>query len=242
MLRGCVLAACGGLALLMVSLPSASSAAATCSYGIPEDPRDRLRAEAAAADLILIGKVMSERLMTPEDRPVVLPAHIDAYESTVTTQAILVGDERQTEIRIAGLGFFAPDCSGGPRLLAGEQVMLFLYEWSYVARGGEVDAWFIGVAGGKVVLADEEARFDYGDGASETAGDAREFIESAARMVDASPEATAAALFAAGFRSESGRTPGDWLLISAGVVLLTATLAGASFGLGWRAAKRRYRG
>ncbi len=85
-----------------------------------------------------MGEVISERASAP-----------GPYESTIAIGATLKGSSTP-ELTLNELGFLDADCSGGPRLAAGERVLLFLYS-------GRGQLQVTGYEGGKYVLSKTEA-------------------------------------------------------------------------------------
>ena len=92
----------------------------------PGVPLPAVRFSSAASDegyqLVLLGEVLDEaRIQTGS------PSGREVFLSNVRTVVPMAGDALLTTVRVGPHGFGDPDCSGGPRLLPGEKVMLFLY-------------------------------------------------------------------------------------------------------------------
>jgi hypothetical protein len=92
-----------------------------CIIGPVPQPAERFAPAAspgvtgvAPKGIALLGLVLDE---TPVNR---------IFYSQVQTVLPLSGEGITPVVRIGPHGFGAPDCSGGPRLLAGEKVLLFL--------------------------------------------------------------------------------------------------------------------
>ena len=102
--------------------PTAAKPAAACSYGLPDDLLSALDQATNGAAIVVVGEVIDER--TIEQVP-----FREAYESTVRVVVAFKGSPER-EITLAPLGFLGADCSGaGPRLPAGERVLLFLNQY-----------------------------------------------------------------------------------------------------------------
>ena len=129
---------------------------------------------AQRAPLVVVGEVIDER-------PLTLKVPNEAYESTVRVHAVLKGSSDQV-IKVLPRGYLDDACSGGPRLLAGEHVLLFL-------RDDRRDPRVFGYAQGIYLL---------GDGLARTANTPPLVLEDTLRMVaditGASPEQLDAAL------------------------------------------------
>jgi hypothetical protein len=117
-----VLAAIALAAPLFVAGPAAPAMA--CSGGPIPLPAERFapgtppgQAVIGQDSIVLLGSVTSE---TP-----VGSQFLSAYRSSVNVVVPFYG-AMTTTINVGPNGFGAPDCSGGPRLFAGEKVLLFL--------------------------------------------------------------------------------------------------------------------
>ena len=121
---------------LAVFAPATAKPAAACSI-----LRVDLDIAAEEAEIVIVGEVIRERTI----ERVVFSR--EAYESTVGVHATLKGN-LEREITFSPLGFLGADCSGGPRLPAGERVLLFITEFN-----GELLVY----AAAKYVLANGEA-------------------------------------------------------------------------------------
>ena len=122
-----------GLAAFAALAPATAKPAAACSMG----PLTLERA-AEVADLVIVGEVVSEQSVSPQ-----------LYTSTIGVSATLKGDSER-EFTLERIGQLYPDCSGGPRLAAGERVLLFL-------NGGRGQLQVTGYEGGKYVLSETKA-------------------------------------------------------------------------------------
>ncbi len=122
--------------LLMVILaasavaPSARPVAA-CSGDAPPLPSERFQPGSRlygfeSGGIALLGQVLTEVPIRGLPTPVV-GAPQPVFLSEVKTVTALAGSGATPTVRVGPNGFGAPDCSGGPRLLPGEKVMLFLY-------------------------------------------------------------------------------------------------------------------
>ena len=140
-----VVLACAVVALAMFA-PATAKPAAACSYG-----RTDLSEAAREATLIIVGQVVKERVLE------VLSVEYSTYsfESTIQVAAALKGNPRP-EIVITEIGFLGAGCEGGPRLPAGERILLFASEFN-----GKLHIY--GFEWGRYVLANGEASLDFGD-------------------------------------------------------------------------------
>jgi len=73
----------------------------------------------------VLGNVINERRVDPARSAILIGS--GAYNSEVHTVVTLYGQADSEPLQVGPHGYGAPDCSGGPRLLPGEKVMLFLY-------------------------------------------------------------------------------------------------------------------
>ncbi len=112
--RVSVVALACAVVALAVFAPATAKPAAACSI-LQID----LDTAAEGAEIVIVGKVIQERTI---ERLVYASEH---YESTILVVAALKGNPER-EIILSPLGFLGSDCSGGPRLPAGERVLLFL--------------------------------------------------------------------------------------------------------------------
>jgi len=125
-------AAVATIALLLVSGMPVSRALACTGDGpsLPaarfQELRDSLDNFTAFKTLIVLGHVVSEHRIDPQRRPILVPEA--SYVSDVEVDVVLAGDAALAgdKIKVGPNGYGAPDCSGGPRLLPGEKVILFV--------------------------------------------------------------------------------------------------------------------
>ena len=111
------------LTLVAVSVIAAATAkpAAACSFGLPDDFVSALDEAADRAEIVIVGEVIDERTIEQS-------ISREVYESTIRVVVAFKGSPAR-EITLAPLGFLGADCSGaGPRLPAGQRVLLFLNE------------------------------------------------------------------------------------------------------------------
>lgn len=111
--------------LVLARLPVTPAIA--CSGGGVGPPSERFSDAAdypvvEGTGIALLGEVLSETATTVPG-----PAGRQIYSSEVRTVLPLEGANVAPVIRAGGNGYGSPDCSGGPRLFAGEKVLLFLY-------------------------------------------------------------------------------------------------------------------
>ena len=103
---------------LAVFAPATAKPAAACTV-----IRVDLDTAAEGAEMVIVGEVIRERSI----ERVVFSR--EAYESTVRVRVALKGNPER-DITFSPLGFLGADCSGGPRLPAGERVLLFIIEYN----------------------------------------------------------------------------------------------------------------
>ena len=137
----CALVAMAALA------PGLAKPAAACS---PSYGHFTLEDRAEQAEIVIVGEVITEQAI--EDLYDYPPSY---YESTIRIAATLKGNP-EPEITLSPVGYFGPDCSGGPRLPTGERVMLFLSEY----RG---DLRMFGLEESKYTLVEGEAIIFYSE-------------------------------------------------------------------------------
>ena len=123
-----------GLAAFAVLAPATAKPAAACSFALAT-----LDEMAELAEIVIVGEVVTEHPVGP-----------DVYRSTISVSATLKGNPER-EFTLDQLGLLLGDCSGGPRLAAGERVLLFLSNW-----GGRVQV--NAYEQGKYVLSEGEAK------------------------------------------------------------------------------------
>ncbi|MBI4498529.1 MAG: hypothetical protein HY689_11585 [Chloroflexi bacterium] len=175
------------VALLSAALVFPEPAAACSLAGFP-NAQVRLQQQTDAADLIIVGTVIAERPLTGTWEK--------GYASTVRPVAVLKGETPDGPIELSPLGFLGPDCSGGPRLAAGERVLLFLQRgdppW---LPGARQEGWRVALAGqGKYRFHERQAQYqDYGP--LEPAGSAEGLVKEVAALAGSLPDQTARALW-----------------------------------------------
>jgi hypothetical protein len=170
-----VLALVCAVVALAVFAPATAKPAAACTI-----LRVDLDTAAEEAKIVIVGEVIHERTI----ERVVFSR--EAYESTVGVRVALKGNPER-EITFSPLGFLGADCSGGPRLPAGERVLLFIAEYN-----GELHIYGFD----KYVLANGEAsrQFAVADSLLEPPIPADDALRRVAAITGASPEQLAAAL------------------------------------------------
>lgn len=102
------------------------------------------------AEIVIVGEVTAERIIEPTS---------PTYESTVRPAAVLKGAP-PGEIVISPLGYLGADCSGGPRLAAGERVLLFVGR-GMVGGQAQGELQVVGYEAGKYALHDGLAMQPY---------------------------------------------------------------------------------
>ena len=149
-----VVLACSVVALAVFA-PATAKQAAACSIG--QIDLDTLAEE---AEIVIVGQVIAERMVEPR---------WPTFESTIRVAAVLRGD-LEPEITLSPLGYLGAGCEGGPRLLAGERVLLFFsrfrgelhvngYEQGkYVFANGEASVQNVGLSAEPPIPADEVLR------------------------------------------------------------------------------------
>jgi hypothetical protein len=103
---------------------------------------------------LLVGTVSSERSMP---RP---PNTSPMWESVVTVDAVLKGDDPGAPLVIPYIGFLGADCSGGPRLRQGERVLLAVFRGK-PSYGDGAEHWQISGGFGKVLIEDGGATLEW---------------------------------------------------------------------------------
>ena len=146
MMTGRVFVAALVLTLVAVGViaPATAKPVAACSFGPPGDPLSALDQAANGSEIVIVGEVIDERVI---ERVI---SSREIHESRVRVRAVLKGNPER-ELVFSPIGFLGTDCSGGPRLPAGERVLLFLHQY-----GGEfrVHSYEFG----KYVLKEGEAK------------------------------------------------------------------------------------
>jgi hypothetical protein len=142
-----------------------ASPALACSGGAIPPPAERFAPSTSPEDAIIgpnsivaLGSVVNE---TP-----VGTQYQSAYVSNVDVVVPFYGTMGST-IKIGPNGFGAPDCSGGPRLFAGEKVLLFLYpsrglgpfSATFPPYQGEQGDWQSGQFGTPIIFDGDDAYY-----------------------------------------------------------------------------------
>jgi len=145
------------------------------------EPADRLARFSEWSEAIVVGEVVDEvRVPHPGTWP--------RYESRIEVVATLAGEVPE-EIVLRDLGQLGADCSGGPRLVEGERVLLFLVDRD--ALGMAVDEWRVADSGqAKYRLDAGQALYHSsytGEDQPEQVGAAAELIEEIASMNNSDP-------------------------------------------------------
>ena len=220
-----------------VLAPSTAKPVGACSIALERDHPSALAAAAKASEIVIVGEVIDEQAAE-------LPTQLEGttykpFRSITRVVATLKGSPER-EITLSPLGFLAPDCTGGPRLPAGEQVLLFLEQY-----GREL--YVYGYKQGKYVLTEGEARTEYFPPSP-----IEPFLRRVAAITDAPGDQLDAALtFARGEPSPEPQPDSEPLptgeeedsgppalligLISAGAAAGAVALGGAA----WQARRRR---
>jgi hypothetical protein len=170
-------------------LPARPGLATTCSGAVPEDMKERFELFAGDADAIVIAEIMASTQLPPGST--LAPTTIPVSTATFRPIVILAQNQPITEFTIGPLRDTGPDCSGGPRLKAGDRALLFLNR----ERQYHVAYWRIGVFGDTVLFQGGDAVYALAfEGSLEPAGSAREVIETILDVTNPTPEARQAAL------------------------------------------------
>jgi hypothetical protein len=177
------------LAVPPAALPAQASHATTCSGAAPEDMAERFELFAADADAIVIAEITASTELPPGSA--LTPMTIPVSTATFRSIAILAQNQPITEFTVGPLRDTGPDCSGGPRLKAGDKALLFLIrEQQY-----KVAYWRVGVFGDTVLFRGGDAVYAHAfDGVFEPAGSAREVIETILDVTAPPPDIRQAAL------------------------------------------------
>ncbi len=179
-------------ALLTVSLARPHEASA-CSLAGFADAEERVARQVEYSELIIIGTVVSEVWTGEHGGGIPTPE----YTSTVRVEAVLKGPAVE-RIEIPRLGFLTASCGGGPRMVEGERVLLFLQRsnwwWANDLDLSPIpeDVWGVALTGqGKYRLVDGEALFERSfamESPPEPAGPAEQLIREVGRLVQAAGE------------------------------------------------------
>ena len=169
--------------------PARASLATTCSGAVPEDMKERFELFAGDADAIVIAEITGSTDLPPGST--LAPPTNPVSTATFRPIAILAQNQPITEFTIGPLRDMGLDCSGGPRLRAGDKALLFLNrEQQY-----RVAYWRIGVFGDTVLFRGGDAVYAPAfEGGLEPAGSAREVIETILDVTDPPPDVRQAAL------------------------------------------------
>ena len=178
------------LILALVFTVPAKEAFATCSIG--GGPSDYHRYSQQAVDtapFVFIGTVVGERSLQGG------PNTTSIWESVVVPKAMLKGDLTEERVVIPYTGFLGADCSGGPRLREGEQVLIAIYRGVPSYGTGE-EAWQMNGTFSKVLLRDDVATLDWVSG-SQSLGPVETVIREYGALVGANESQIYAAVEAA---------------------------------------------
>ena len=219
--------------LLLAPFLAPMTPAYACSigdFGTPERQREKLLKSLDNADLVLVGTVTDERSIGTLGRN-------DAYESTVTADAVLAGDAAGATVVVGRIAFDSASCTGGPRLREGERVLLALDRGFIESDGGAAnrDIWRLHHFLGKVRLDDGEAVSQYAtDGVSlgEPEGLIRDYgaaLGSSDAQIDAAVAAAVNAVVTPGAGAGSQDRP--WLVRGAGIAAILVAVAVAVHAL-----------
>ena len=211
------LALAAALAVPAVALaPGGNQAAeAVCSIGAT-DYADAAMTTLPRTQLLLVGTVTDERSIRRGTRTF--------YESVVEPQVMLKGEAPDEPIVLPFLGHLGADCSGGPRLLKGERVLLPVY-WGRASYGDGESAWQLTGIFSKVALQDGVATLQWHLG-SERLGESEDIIRTYGEAVGATDGQIEAAIAAA--LTPDGAGAGDStrrivaLAVTAGAVIVIA--------------------
>ena len=134
-----------------VGLLASHGGVQACTLDRPETHEERLADQVAAADLIVVGRVIEEAVVGQRGGDPPTPT----YASTIEVRAVLVGAYDESTLRLTPLGWLSALCTGGPRLLEGERVLLFLALPSQLDQeeGFENSKWQGVLAGAKYFFA-----------------------------------------------------------------------------------------
>jgi hypothetical protein len=135
----------------------------------------------AFSDATVLANVIADGSVDPATRPLIVPA--TARTATFEPVAILTAKGPLDGRTIGPLGYTAPDCSGGPALLPGDKVLLFLSK----QRQYPVADWRIGVFGDTIVFRGNQAFHLLTSRDTLPAGSSRSVIELALEVSGASP-------------------------------------------------------
>ncbi|HLG12757.1 MAG TPA: hypothetical protein VI876_13445 [Dehalococcoidia bacterium] len=215
-----VLLTCLTLALTALSVTAPHrTAASTCSMIDLPDPFDRINSAFESSEVIALGMVMGERLVTSND------GFDEGYESTVNVVGVLKGDLTDSQLTIPRLGDNCP--GGGTRLHPGEHVLLMLWHTCYAYRSGvpEDCHWALSSLGGKILLQPGQAILEDIDYKPVSVGVPEQFIRDIGARAGATNAQIEQALQAAAIPpAESSRTLA--VIIAAAFSGLLALLVG----------------
>jgi hypothetical protein len=137
-------------------LQSPVQACSIGSYQSPEAQKAALLDSLVGSDLIVVGTVLDERRVGRMQNN-------EVFKSTIRPDAVLLGDATGGSLSVGQLEYENSFCSGGPRLLEGERVLLALDRAFIESAGGaiEADVWRVHHFLGKVRLDEGEAVSQY---------------------------------------------------------------------------------
>ncbi len=227
-------------ALAGAGLIAGSGAAHACTLDRTPSPAGLVSDQVAAADLIVVGVVTEETVVGEHGGNPSTPT----YASTVDVRAVLAGSFDEPTLRLTPLGWLSASCTGGPRLLEGERVLLFLETANpfYQQEGIEFSEWQGVLQGAKYFFLDDEAfleeQFSFEGGRKlAAAGDIVALIAAVAAAAQSDGEEIARAVLAAlGEDDDEGR---NVLLPVLGTILGVTVVAAGVLLFGWRRARIR---
>jgi hypothetical protein len=168
------IAAAIAVSLTALLSPSLAAQATACTGAAPEDMAERFSTFSEFANVVVLAEITASADVPEGDTS--FPG-LDEKTATFEPVVVLKQDQPLEEFTIGPLRSSAPDCSGGPVMLAGERVLLFL---SPQVQYEDVAAWRVGVFGDVVVFSGDSAEYAYGGDAEEQyrepAGTAAEVI------------------------------------------------------------------
>ena len=162
----------------------------TCSGGLPLDMTERFQLLADVSPVIVLAEITASDDIPPEG---VSPLVGIARTATFSPVVVLKAEQALEELTIGPLRGTAPDCSGGPVMLPGERVLLFLTPQEQYP----VAEWRVGVFGDVVRFEGDQAVYafagDIGQQYTEPAGAAAQVIDALAGVLSLDAETRAAA-------------------------------------------------
>lgn len=212
-----------------------------CSLDRTPSPAGLVADQVAAAELIVVGVVAEETVVGQRGGNPSTPT----YASTVDVRAVLAGSFDEPTLRLTPLGWLSASCTGGPRLLAGERVVLFLETPNsfYQEEGIEYSEWQGVLQGAKYFFEDDEAfleeQFSFEGGRDPAAaGDTVALIGAVGTAAQSEGEEIVRAVLAAlgDDEDDEGRNV-LWPVL--GTILGVTVVAAGVVLFGWRRARSR---